>query len=209
VQPGDAGQIQYTSGTTGAPKGAILHHRGIVNNARFIAEQMRVPDGAVWLNQMPLFHVAGSQINALGALAARAAQLITTFEPARMLALVEEERPYVMIGAPTMFLMILDHPDAARHDLSSLGVCAVGGSPRPVGLGPRFEEKTGCRWINFYGMTETCACRCRRSSTIHRPRALARLAARSPAARCASPIQGAAPRCPSVGSARSAYAAIR
>src|SRR5262249_10540682 len=112
VAAGDAAQIQYTSGTTGSPKGALLHHRGIVNNARFIADRFGVPDGAVWLNQMPLFHVAGSQINALGALAARATQLVTRFDAARMLALIEEMRPYVMCAAPTMYLMMLDHPDA-------------------------------------------------------------------------------------------------
>jgi len=156
VRPGDAAQIQYTSGTTGAPKGALLHHRGLVNNARFIAERFGVPDGAVWLNQMPLFHVAGSQINALGALAARASQVVCTFDPGRMLALVEEERPYAMIGAPTMYLMMLEHPDTARRDLSSLRVAAVGGAPCSPDLGPRVERATGGRFVNFYGMTETC-----------------------------------------------------
>ena len=71
VTPDHPAQIQYTSGTTGFPKGAFLHHRGIVNNARFTRERQQAPDGAVWINPMPLFHTGGCVLAALGAVCAR------------------------------------------------------------------------------------------------------------------------------------------
>jgi fatty-acyl-CoA synthase len=86
VSPDAAVQIQYTSGTTGFPKGALLHHRGIVNNARFCAQRLGVIPGDVWLNPMPLFHTAGCVLNMLGAVQSRAMQIpVLAFEPGRVL----------------------------------------------------------------------------------------------------------------------------
>ncbi|MGH9085030.1 MAG: AMP-binding protein, partial [Acidimicrobiales bacterium] len=82
----DPAQIQYTSGTTGFPKGAHLHHRGIVNNARFTAELFEVPEGATWLNPMPLFHTGGCVLAALGSLWARALHIpVLAFDPGLVL----------------------------------------------------------------------------------------------------------------------------
>ena len=82
VSPSDPAQIQYTSGTTGAPKGAVLHHRGITNNGRFVVDSFGVEPGEAYLNPAPLFHVAGSVVGVLGALACRA-RLVqpVVFEP--------------------------------------------------------------------------------------------------------------------------------
>jgi fatty-acyl-CoA synthase len=156
VFPEEIAQIQYTSGTTGFPKGALLHHYGITNNARYVAERNGVERGAVWLNQMPLFHVAGSQINALGAIWARARQVLCNFEPALVLRLIEEERIELMLGAPTMYRMMLEHPTCSRHALSSLRSVCAGGMVVPPELVRMFEEQLDIRFTIVYGMTETC-----------------------------------------------------
>src|SRR5207244_12292478 len=86
VQPGDPAQIQYTSGTTGFPKGAQLHHGGIANNARFTAARFEVADGDVWLNPMPLFHTGGCVLGPLGAIATTATHVpVLAFEPGLVL----------------------------------------------------------------------------------------------------------------------------
>ena len=83
VHAGDAVMIQYTSGTTGFPKGALLHHRGLVNNAAHTAEQIGVRDGAVWVSPMPLFHTGGCGLAVLGAVSKRATSVqVEAFEPA-------------------------------------------------------------------------------------------------------------------------------
>jgi fatty-acyl-CoA synthase len=156
VQPGDPAQIQYTSGTTGSPKGALLHHHGLTNNARFIAERNQIACGATWLNQMPLFHIAGCQINALGAIWARAQQVLCNFDPGLVLELIEAERVEFMVGAPTMYRMMIDHPSFAGRDLSSLRLVCAGGMVVPPSLVRTFEERFGIRFTIVYGMTESC-----------------------------------------------------
>src|SRR5207302_1610102 len=99
VQPDDAAQIQYTSGTTGFPKGALLRHRGITNNARFCAERLRVEEGASWVNPMPLFHTGGCVLGTLGPLQRGATEvLIEAFEPGLVLEQVEAERAQILGG---------------------------------------------------------------------------------------------------------------
>jgi fatty-acyl-CoA synthase len=156
VSPEDIAQIQYTSGTTGFPKGALLHHRGITNNARYIAERNGVTRGAVWLNQMPLFHVAGSQINVLGAIWMRARQVLCNFEPGLVLRLIEQEGVELMLGAPTMYRMMLDHPAFSSQRLSTLRLVCAGGMVVPPQLVRTFEQQLNIRFTTVYGMTETC-----------------------------------------------------
>jgi fatty-acyl-CoA synthase len=156
VVPEDAAQIQYTSGTTGFPKGALLHHYGMTNNARFIAERNGIQRHAVWLSQMPLFHIAGSQINVLGAIWARARQLLCNFDPGLVLRLIEEEHVEFMLGAPTMYRMMLDHPGFSPGALASLRAVCAGGMVIPPQLVRTFEEQLGIRFTIVYGMTETC-----------------------------------------------------
>jgi fatty-acyl-CoA synthase len=156
VSPEDIAQIQYTSGTTGFPKGALLHHRGITNNARYVAERNGVPRGAVWLNHMPLFHVAGSQINALGAIWARARQVLCNFEPGFVLRLIDRERVEFMLGSASMYRMMLDHPTFSRTGLSTLRLVCAGGMVVPPQLVRTFEEQLNIPFTIVYGMTETC-----------------------------------------------------
>jgi len=103
VAPLDAVMIQYTSGTTGFPKGALLHHRGLVNNASHFMDRLGVADGDVYVTMMPLFHTAGSVMAVLGAVAHRSTQvLVEAFEPGLALALTEQYRANAVLGVPTI-----------------------------------------------------------------------------------------------------------
>ena len=155
VGPDDPAQIQYTSGTTGFPKGAHLHHRGIVNNARFTARLFEVADGDVWMNPMPLFHTGGCVLGALGTLWARATHVpVLAFDPGLVLELVETERANVMGGVPTMLIAMMEHPAFATRDLSSLRSVLSGGSTVPAELVRRIESTLGIRFGIVYGQTE-------------------------------------------------------
>ena len=155
VNPGDPAQIQYTSGTTGFPKGAHLHHRGIVNNARFTAERFEVHEGDVWCNPMPLFHTGGCVLGALGTLWARATHIpVLAFDPGLVLELIETERVGVMGGVPTMLIAMMEHPDRETRDLSSLRSVLSGGSTVPAELVRRIESTLGLRFGIVYGQTE-------------------------------------------------------
>jgi fatty-acyl-CoA synthase len=155
VLPDDPAQIQYTSGTTGFPKGAHLHHRGIVNNARLTARRFEVPDGATWLNPMPLFHTGGCVLAALGTLWARAVHIpLLAFDPGLVLELIETEQVDVMGGVPTMLIAMMEHPDFATRDLSSLRSVLSGGSTVPAELVRRIESTLGVRFGIVFGQTE-------------------------------------------------------
>lgn len=155
VGPDDPVQIQYTSGTTGFPKGALLRHRGIVNNASLWADRIGVPDGASWLSPMPMFHTGGCVLAALGALARRATLvLMVGFDPGLMLELIEVERPWFVAGVPTMLIAMMDHPDRPQRDLASLRHVLSGGSQVPEALVRRIEATLGVDFTIVYGQTE-------------------------------------------------------
>jgi len=155
VSPDDAAQIQYTSGTTGFPKGALLHHRGIVNNARFCAQRLRVMPGEVWAHPMPLFHTAGCVLGVLGAVQSRAIQVpILAFEPGLVLELIESERANVICAVPTMLIAMMEHPDFGRRNLSSLRCVFSGGTLVPAELVRRIESTLGVRFAIVFGTTE-------------------------------------------------------
>ena len=155
VGAGDVVQIQYTSGTTGFPKGAELTHRGLTNNARFFAQRIGLRPGEVYVNPMPLFHTAGCAMGVLGTAQSLAAHVpVLAFDPALVLELFEAERASVFAGVPTMMIAMLDHPDFARRDLSSLRVAVSGGSPVPADLVRRVEGRLGLRFSIVFGTTE-------------------------------------------------------
>jgi len=130
----DAINVQYTSGTTGAPKGATLTHRNILNNAYFTGRSLGYREDARVCVPVPLYHTFGMVIGTLGCLTHGACMVIPGegFEPAAVLAAVEEERCTSLYGVPTMFIAELAEPDFARYDLSSLRTGAMGGAPCPV-----------------------------------------------------------------------------
>jgi fatty-acyl-CoA synthase len=155
VQPDDIAQIQYTSGTTGFPKGAELHHRGLTNNARFYGARIGLQRGSVLINPMPLFHTAGCGMGVLGAVQHQATHIpVVAFDPALMLELVETEKPSHIGAVPTMWIAMLDHPDRAVRDLSSLNVAVSGGSPVPAELVRRVERELGVTFSIVFGTTE-------------------------------------------------------
>ena len=155
VGPDDLAQIQYTSGTTGFPKGAELHHRGLTNNARFYAERIGLRPGEVYVNPMPLFHTAGCAMGVLGAVQCRAVHVpVLAFDPGLVLELCEAERAAVLGGVPTMLIAMLEHPESSRRDLSSLRVAVSGGSPVPADLVRRVEDQLGVRLSIVFGTTE-------------------------------------------------------
>ena len=151
----DAAQIQYTSGTTGRPKGALLHHHGIVNNAHLYVDRTGLPAGAVLLNPMPLFHTAGCVMATLGAVWLRGTHvLVPQFDPGLVLELIETEHSSTLCGVPTMLVAMLEHPDLHRRDLSSLRVGVSGGSPVPAELVRRVESEMRCPLTMVLGQTE-------------------------------------------------------
>jgi fatty-acyl-CoA synthase len=155
VQPGDPAQIQYTSGTTGFPKGAILHHRGVVNASRFVALGSGVQDGGVWVNAMPMFHIGGGTLTELGTIAQRGTYvLLPGFDPGLVLELIEAYRGTIMLAVPTMLLALLEQPGLADRDLSSLQTVMSGAAVVPAALVRRTTETFGCQTAIVFGQTE-------------------------------------------------------
>ena len=111
--------IQYTSGTTGFPKGALLHHRGLANNGADTAVRMGIEAGDVFVTTMPLFHTGGCVCCVLGAVSRAATQvLVEAFEPGLVLEMFSTYRGNAMLGVPTMLVAMLEHPSFATTDLS-------------------------------------------------------------------------------------------
>jgi fatty-acyl-CoA synthase len=156
VRPDDVVQIQYTSGTTGLPKGARLRHRGIVNNPRLsFADRLPSVRGATLVHAMPLFHTAGSVLMTLGAIQTHSTQvLMPHFDPEVQLALIESERSILFGGVPTMLRALLDHPRFGQTDLSSAEIAISGGSLVEPQLVREVEDRVGVRMLILYGQTE-------------------------------------------------------
>jgi fatty-acyl-CoA synthase len=150
--------IQFTSGTTGNPKGATLTHHNVVNNARFIAQAMRFTEADSLCIPVPLYHCFGMVLAVLACVASGAAMVFPSeaFEPAATLAAVSEERCTALHGVPTMFIAQLDHPDFGAFDLSSLRTGIMAGSPCPIETMKRVVAEMHMREVTIaYGMTET------------------------------------------------------
>jgi fatty-acyl-CoA synthase len=153
VQPDDIAQILYTSGTTGVPKGALLHHRGLTNNSRLLARRLGARVGEGWLNPLPLFHAGGILVT-LASLQLQAKQVVCPVDPALMLELIETERPAIGGGSPTMLELLLRHPDFGHRDLSSLRIIHSSGMAVPADLVRRVESRLSARVHILYGQTE-------------------------------------------------------
>ena len=155
LDPGDLVMIQYTSGTTGFPKGAQLHHRGLVTNGYHTMHRNRMSDGDVLLGVMPLFHTGGSVLAVLGSLAvAGTLMLVEEFEPGHVLEAVEQHGVATLTGVPTMLIAMVEHPTYAERDLSSVNVMTSGGSTVPAALVERLERDIGAPFTIVFGQTE-------------------------------------------------------
>jgi fatty-acyl-CoA synthase len=158
LQFDDPINIQFTSGTTGFPKGATLTHHNILNNGFFLAEGMRFTERDRVCIPVPLYHCFGMVIGNLGCLTHGAAMVFPSegFDPLATLEAVEAERCTALYGVPTMFIAQMDHPDFNRFDLSSLRTGMMAGSPCPIEVMKRAMERMHLSQITIgYGMTET------------------------------------------------------
>ncbi|WP_322103840.1 AMP-binding protein [Paraburkholderia sp. J41] len=158
LAPDDAINIQFTSGTTGNPKGATLTHRNVLNNGRFIAQAMRLSEADSLCIPVPLYHCFGMVLAVLACVSVGAAMVFPgeAFDPRATLEAVAEEGCTALHGVPTMFIAELDHPDFARFDLSKLRTGIMAGSPCPIETMKRVVAKMHLAEITIaYGMTET------------------------------------------------------
>jgi len=155
VSPDDPAQIQYTSGTSGFPKGALLHHRGLVSNALFVARRLGIADGATWVSAVPLFHTGGCGMSILGCANTRGTYgLCQYFDPRLVLTALQDMRADVAVAVPTMLLAMLEQPDFATFDLSQCALSISGGTTVPPELVRRVEREFGVKLVIVYGQTE-------------------------------------------------------
>ncbi len=150
--------IQYTSGTTGYPKGATLSHHNILNNGYFVAELMRFSDQDRLVIPVPLYHCFGMVMGNLGCVTHGATMIYPSegFEPRAVLEAVQAERATALYGVPTMFIAELEHADFAQFDLHSLRTGVMAGSPCPVEVMKRVQSQMHMGEVEIcYGMTET------------------------------------------------------
>ena len=158
LDPDDAINIQFTSGTTGAPKGATLTHRNIVNNADLVTRTIRLTERDRLCIPVPLYHCFGMVMGTLGCVTKGAAMVFPGegFDPAAALAAVSGERCTGFYGVPTMYVAMLDHPDFASHDVSSLRTGIMAGAPCPIEVMKRVVNDLHMPEVTIaYGMTET------------------------------------------------------
>jgi long-chain acyl-CoA synthetase len=154
----DLALIQYTGGTTGTPKGAMLSHQNLSANARQTSlldpELGKVTDRI--LGALPMFHVFANTC-VLNRTVATGGEivLLPRFDAGQVLAAIQRSRATALPGVPTMYRALLDHPSLAKTDLSSLRICISGGAPLPQELKRRFEETTGATLIEGYGLSES------------------------------------------------------
>jgi fatty-acyl-CoA synthase len=156
--PEDVVNIQYTSGTTGSPKGVLLTHRNLVNNAYLVGLQMMVTGADRICSPVPLYHCFGCVMGSLLAVVHGLALVIPAaqFDPLATLRAIEAERCTLIYGVPTMFIAELDHPDFPKYDMSSLRGGIMAGAPCPVEVMHRVVSQMNCGGMTVaYGQTET------------------------------------------------------
>jgi fatty-acyl-CoA synthase len=155
VDPHGPAMVLYTSGTTGAPKGAVLSHRGIANNSRFIVARQGFGRGECLVSAMPMFHAGGCIMGSVGLVHHRVTSIrMRAFDAGLALKLIETYRAAGWGGVPTMLQAAMEHPDFASRDTSSLRTITSGGAPVPDALVARVEAAFGASMMIVYGQTE-------------------------------------------------------
>ncbi|UWQ56106.1 AMP-binding protein [Leisingera caerulea] len=158
LAPEEAINIQFTSGTTGLPKGATLTHFNIVNNARFVTSRIKLTEADRLLIPVPLYHCFGMVMGVLGAVSKGAAMIFPgeAFEPAAVLDAAAAERATALYGVPTMFVAMLQELDQSPRDVSSLRTGIMAGAPCPIEIMRRVNRDMHMQEVTIcYGMTET------------------------------------------------------
>lgn len=158
MQPDDAINIQFTSGTTGSPKGATLTHFNVLNNAYFVGQAMRLTENDRLCIPVPLYHCFGMVMSVLTCITHGATMVFPgeAFDPGSVLKAVSDERCTALHGVPTMFIAELEHPDFDQFDLSSLRTGVMAGAACPIEVMKRVVDDMGMSQVTIcYGMTET------------------------------------------------------
>ena len=158
ISADEVANIQYTSGTTGSPKGVLLTHRNLVNNAVVIASGMKITEKDRICVPVPLYHCFGSVAGTLVSVATGATMILPapTFEPLATLQAIHAERVTTIYGVPTMFIAQLEHPEFGRFDFSSLRTGVMAGAPCPIEVMKQVVERMHCPEMTImYGQTES------------------------------------------------------
>jgi fatty-acyl-CoA synthase len=158
VSVGDVTNMQYTSGTTGSPKGVLLTHRNVVNNGRFIAESLRMNADDRIVVPVPMYHCFGCVGGTMPMVTSGATLILPapTFDPAATMTAIERWRGSVIYGVPTMFIAQLEHGEFAQRDFSSLRTGIMAGAPCPLEVMRRVVAEMHCPQMTIvYGQTES------------------------------------------------------
>ncbi|UQD52955.1 long-chain fatty acid--CoA ligase [Bacillus methanolicus] len=154
----DLALLQYTGGTTGYPKGVMLTHKNLVANAVMCQTWLyKCKRGEeVVLGILPFFHVYGmTTVLILSVMQAYKMVLLPKFDAKTTLKTIQKQRPTLFPGAPTIYIGLLNHPDLKKYDLSSIDSCISGSAPLPLEIQQKFEEITGGKLVEGYGLTES------------------------------------------------------
>jgi len=154
----DLALLQYTGGTTGFPKGVMLTHRNLVANASMCKAWLYKckPGQEIVLGLLPFFHVYGmTTVLILSVMEAHKMVLLPKFDVETTLKTIQKQRPTLFPGAPTIYIGLLNHPDLGKYDLSSIDSCISGSAALPVEVQQKFEEVTGGKLVEGYGLTES------------------------------------------------------
>jgi fatty-acyl-CoA synthase len=157
IGPDEATNIQYTSGTTGSPKGVLLTHRNILNNGQIIAENLGISAADRIMVPVPLYHCFGCVIGTLVSVVSGATLILpsATFDALVTLQAIHVERATVIYGVPTMFIAELEHPNFSTFDLGCLRTGLMAGAPCPVEIMKRVASDMQCKGMTVgYGQTE-------------------------------------------------------
>lgn len=158
ISPDDIALLQYTGGTTGVPKGAVLTHRNLVSNClQSVAWFTTAQDGKeVTLSVIPFFHMYGMQIAMLLTIfKASALVLFPRFELQQCLMAIDTYQPTIFPGVPALYIAFINSPDVNKHDLHSVRMCLSGAAPLPQEVQRDFEALSGGRLVEGYGLTES------------------------------------------------------
>ncbi|MCA1063630.1 long-chain-fatty-acid--CoA ligase [Rossellomorea aquimaris] len=154
----DIALLQYTGGTTGFPKGVMLTHRNLVANASMCdAWLYKCKKGEERvLGILPFFHVYGmTAVMILSVMQGYKMILLPKFDPETTLKTIQKQKPTLFPGAPTIYIGLLNHPELSKYDLSSIDSCLSGSAPLPVEVQQQFEDVTGGKLVEGYGLTES------------------------------------------------------
>ncbi|UCH57026.1 MAG: long-chain fatty acid--CoA ligase [Candidatus Bathyarchaeota archaeon] len=152
----DLALLQYTGGTTGLPKWAMLTHYNLVSNAYMCNAWLNAQEGEeVQVNVLPLFHIYGMTVTMNNAIATAGSMiLIPRFDPLEVLGSIQKYKATIFGGVPTLYAVLISHPKISEYDLSSMKFCISGASPLPPEVQKRFMEITGGVLVEGYGLTE-------------------------------------------------------